>query len=501
MKKFLAALLSTYLVLLHAGDASAQKVDLDPMPVNVAYTRLPKLPFPASYAQYSADFSANPGDLKAVGLEERFFLNNLKVFGYEKIPQGGQFSLQLKLSEFASGEKTLKTRNETTKDRSGKETTTTYYFYEAKYKHNLSLKVVTEDGKAAFTKEYLPGDRTFKSVEFRSKADIDAYINNGNMGRDLAKADQDGLVLAMKEIYEDINTRFGYTPLTTTDNLQILNTRSHPDFSGFNSAYETLRQAFATMKADQALDSVRLLSQKAIDYFNEQKDKYTSDEKTDKKLRYACLYNLTLIHFWLEDLDKAAEYAQAVITNDYDPKDGKRALAAIDELKEAFRNTNKNTRHLALKVTPVAPAPDALSDAPPTTYDTDSDERKDAYKQKSLGLSMNTVQYNGTVTGTNGIVKNVLFLAENPNAVGLSFGAGGNVRYADDLGEKYKVEYLDKGKIASFTFDGRTFNILPFKSANSVNLGSSKTIMELLHDSPQFKAYLAYADDCLFRPN
>ncbi|MDX2133765.1 MAG: hypothetical protein SFV52_03230 [Saprospiraceae bacterium] len=494
MKKFFASLLLAYLMLLQAGDADAQKVDLDPMPITVAYTRLPKQPFPASYSQYSADFSANPGDLKSVGLDEKFFLNNLKVYGYEKIPQGGQFSLQLKLSDFTKGEAALKTRKETTKDPSGKEITATYYYYEAKYDHNLNLKVVTEDGKTAFTKDYLSGGRTFKSKEFSSQADVDAYIKNGKMGKDMAKADQDGLVGAMKEIHEEINTLFGYTPITITEQLQILNSRSHPDFSGFYSAYETLRQAFVTMKADQPLDSVRLLSQTAINYFAGQKDKYISDEKSDKKLRYACLYNLTLVHFWLEDLDKAAEYAQAVITNDYDPKDGKRALSAIDDLKEAFRNTGKNTRHLAMQATPT-PAPDALSDAPPKTYDTDSDDRKDAYKQKSLGLSVSTVQYNGTVTGTDGIEKNVLFLAESPNSIGLSFGAGGNVRYAIDLGEKYKIEYLDKGKIAGFAFDGRIFKIMPFKSANSVNLGASKTVLELLYDSPQIKAYLAYADD------
>jgi hypothetical protein len=244
------------------------------------------------------------------------------------------------------------------------------------------------------------------------------------------------------------------------------------------------------MKADKPLDSVRLLLQPVLDYFNNQKDKYNPAEKAEKKLKYACLYNLALLHFWMEDLDKASEFANAVIANDYDPKDGKRVLEDIEDLRKDFTSTGKTTRHLKFEL-----GEEPSEKASEVTYKSDSDERKEDHKTKSLALTPNTVQYEGTVTGTDGIETKVLFLVENPRMTGLAFSSTGNVRYAIDLGTEYNVVRINKAKLAAFSFDGRTFKVSSFKSANSVNIGGGKTILEVLNDSPKVSAFLAFAGD------
>ena len=55
------------------------------------------------------------------------------------------------------------------------------------------------------------------------------------------------------------------------------------------------------------------------------------------------------------------------------------------------------------------------------------------------------MQDEGTITGTNGTETKVLFLVENPRAVGLAFGYSGNVRYAlDQDGFKRNAEDVIK---------------------------------------------------------
>ncbi len=483
-------LFTTLVALVLSLPLFAQKVDLDAEAVTVNYTRLPRKPLQSDYQSYSAILSANPQDLQAVGLPEKFFTDNLKVFGYKKVKEGGNFNLELNLSDYRQAGGETKTKTTKSKDSAGKEIETKTYYYEAKYEHTLTLKIRNQDGKQLQEKTWLFGERTYNSREFGTIGEVNNYVKK-NLGYDLSKNDQDALTASTREIYEFLNTQFGYTPVSGTLKLQILDSEKHPDYAGFQQALKTTKTAMAIMKADKPLDSVRLLLQPAMDFFSNQKEKYNPAEKGEKKLKYACLYNLALLNFWLEDLDKATEFANAVVVNDYDPKDGKRLLEDIENLRKDYTSTGKTTRHLKFE------ASETPSDvkAAEVTYKSDSDERKDDHKIKSLALTPNTVQYEGTVFGTDGIETKVLFLVENPRMTGLLFSSTGNVRYAIDLGTEYNVVRINKSKLTAFTFDGRMFKVSAFKSANSVNIGGGKTILEVLNDSPKVAAYLAFAGD------
>jgi hypothetical protein len=351
------------------------------------------------------------------------------------------------------------------------------------------LKVRNQDGKQLEERSLLGGERTFKSREFSTVGEVNNYIR-ASLGQDLGKDDQNAITGAMRDISDYLNTQYGYTPVTSTVKLQILDSEKHPDYAGFQQAFKGAKTALNYMKADQGLDSVKQALTPVLAYFNQQKDKYNPAEKGEKKLKYACLYNLALLHFWTEDLEKATEFANAVIANDYDPKDGKRLIEDIEDLKKEFEKTGKTSRHLKFE----SPA-EATTTTPPVTYQSDSDERKVDYKVKSLDLTPNTMQYEGWVTGTDGKETKVLFLVENPRMTGLLFSSVGNVRYALDLGERFKVNRINKANTTAFGFDGRTFKVLPFKSANSVNIGGGKTILEVLEQGAKISAYLAFAGD------
>jgi hypothetical protein len=477
------------LAILFCLTAAAQKVDLDGEPLTANFTRLPRKPFPADYLTYSAVLSANPQDLKSVGLAEPFFISNLQVFGFQKVNTGGNFNIDLSLSDYRQTGSETKTATTKTKDRAGKEIETKTYYYEVKYEHGLTLKVRNQDGKQLEERSLLGGEHTFKSREFSTVGEVNNYIRAA-LGQDLAKEDQNAIVGAMRDIYDHLNSQYGYTPTKTTFKLQILDSEKHPDYAGFQQAYKGAKVAMNSMKPDVALDSVKLALKPVMEYFSQQKDKYNPAEKGDKKLKYACLYNLSLLYFWTEDFEKATEFANALIANDYDPKDGKRLIEDIEELQKEFEKTGKTSRHLKFEA-PVEVSPTT----PPVAYKSDSDERKVDYKVKSLDLTPNTMQYEGWVTGTDGKETKVLFLVENPRMTGLLFSSVGNVRYAIDLGERFKVNRINKANTTAFGFDGRTFKVLPFKSANSVNIGGGKTILEVLEEGSKIGAFLAFAGD------
>jgi len=470
----------------------AQKIDLDAEKIKVKYIQMPKQALPTGLQTYKVTFSANPADLNAIGLEEKFFRNNLRIFGYQKVPTGGDFTLNLTLSDYKQMGGNAKTRNETSKDKNGKESTRTLHFYEATYEHRLSLGIQDQAGKKLGNKDWLWLPRSFKSKEFGSQAELNNYVNK-SIGRDIAVDNQKAIVNAMKEIYNYLNAQYGFAPVSGEFKLQILDSKKHQDYAGFQTAYQTARAAFEAMEAEKPLDPVRVLAKPALDYFEAQAAKYNPADKNEKKLKYACLYNLGLMHFWLENFEEASKYALAVVENDYDPKDGKRLLDDIKDLQADLDKSGKNSRHFSLPAD-AEPAADAAAPAG-AAPDDDADGRKAKYKEASLKLTPNTVQYEGVVINTKGEETAVLFLAENPRALGISFGTRGNLRYAVDMGDQYALRQIDKSSIAAFRFDGRSFAVQPFKSANSVNVGGGKTVLEVLHDGPKVKAYLAFSGD------
>ncbi len=76
-----------------------------------------------------------------------------------------------------------------------------------------------------------------------------------------------------------------------------------------------------------------------------QKTRYTEDEKSHKKLRYAAWYNNAVLYMMLDMPEKAAEEARGLIANDYDAKDGEKLVEQAEALKALLALNKTNTRH------------------------------------------------------------------------------------------------------------------------------------------------------------
>lgn len=267
----------------------AQKVDLDAEKVPVQYLRMPKKPFPADYKYYSAIVSSKPNDLQKAGMNENSVLQYAVVPGYKKLEKGGEFNIEVSLSDFRyEGNAEIKTKTTTSKDKNGKEIKTNTYNVETRFVHMVSAKLQDKTDKVLYEKSWNEFPQVCRSSDFNSSTEAAKYIKDG-AARDVAKQDQAAIYAALAGMKEELAKYYGYTSMTETFKLQILDSEKHPDFAGFQKALKDANAAFATMRADKPLDSVRLLSQSAIAFFETQKDKYDAADKAGKKLKYACL--------------------------------------------------------------------------------------------------------------------------------------------------------------------------------------------------------------------
>ena len=482
--------LHTLIALLLLGTSLfAQKVDLDGEPLPVQYLRLPDRPLPAAYQFYSVIVSSKPGDLAAMGVSEGTLLKYANVPGYKKIEKGGHFNLEITVEDFKYiGGPESKVETVVTKDKSGKEIKNYTYQNTIKYTQPITLRVRNEESKELLKRTWLEGEREYKSEKYGTKKEADDFVKN-DLRRAVAKQVQGDILSSMSQMQNLLGEQYGYPAQKGEIKLEILDSDKHPDYAGFQGAYATAKKAFGGMQSDAPLDAVKTGVQPAVEYFDQQKDKYDVSEKSGKKLKYACLYDLALIHFWLEDFDKAATYAAAVVANDYEPKSGKRLLEDIDEMKASMQKCGHNTRHFTIEIDT-----SALPAATETVYDSDKSLRVEAYKDQKKGIGSNTVETPGVVYYKDGTEAHGTFLMDGPQR---TFDDKSNTRFSVETAQNAYVSVPDYKKVSRFTIGDKLYRVLPFKSANTASLGSKADvqIMEVLYESPKIAAYLAYTGD------
>jgi hypothetical protein len=475
--------------LAYASSSFSQKVDLDKETIPVSYLRLPKDPLPDSYKFFSSIVSSRPNDLPSIGLSEKSIQKYLVVPGYSRLGTGGDFNLELTIEDFRyEGKTDIQTEKKTSKDKNGKEIETTIYKAVVKYFQPVALKIRNKEGNILLEKKWNEQVQEYKSGEYATYKDLDAFIKSG-MTREISKKRQEDLLRLMADIQRQVSQKYGYTPLKDKADLWILDSEKHPDYAGFQQAYKSAQSAFGMMRSDAPVDSVILLAKPAFEYFSQQKDKYNPEEKGQKKLKYACLFNLAQMHFWTENYKDATEYANQVIANDYDPKDGKRLLEDIADVKASLEKCKKSSRHFAVVIDTVAE-----EKAKETVYDSDKSLRVEAYKDEQKGVTSTTVEKVGKIVYTNGKEINGSFLMDGPTRF---FNDKANTRFSTES-ENSAIAYVpDFSKLSSFSIGEDLYRCIPFKSALNAQIGGkpSVEIMQVVYESPKVVIYLAYTGD------
>ncbi len=84
-----------------------------------------------------------------------------------------------------------------------------------------------------------------------------------------------------------------------------------------------------------------------IKYFEEIKNKYTSSEKPDMKLRYSAYYNLGIIYYCIDQPANSKQVGEALVANDFDKSDGKVIITESNNLVSSMTLNKLNTTHFS----------------------------------------------------------------------------------------------------------------------------------------------------------
>jgi len=494
----------------------AQKVDLDPQQIPVHYLKMPTSPLPIEYTSYSTAITAKPGDLSALGLQESMVQNYLVVPGFSKSNGPANFSIELKLGSFSyTNTPTVNNTSSTTKDKNGKVITTYTYFVVVSYQQNLGIHVRDDKNTVLWDFYTLSFPRDYKSGNFNTYKDAYEFSNYA-LRQEVAKQANREVVSELSNIRRTLASKYGYAPTKDQAKLWILDSDKHPEYQAYQDAYKTAKSAFALMHANKPLDTVKQAVRPAMDVFFQKKDTYDAKEKSGRKMRYSCLFNLATIYFWLEDYEEAAHYANELITNDYDGKDGKSILADIEEVRTAFKKCGHNSAHFVFPKDTYVPAKPAAPDAAPAPAaapapPTPGLSSGGVVQELALALA----QEKAAQPASNKIRQRPANFTEEQSTVYLTDGRqlqgsmvlDGPVRYFDDQSntqfflendDKTFVNITDFKLVSKFTIGTRMFIAIPYKSAIRAYPNGVKPkieLLEVIYQSAKIVLYLAYTAD------
>lgn len=338
----------TTIGILYVGTVSAQNVTIDKESAPVRYYRMPDKPLDPSFTTYSRDIVAYGGDLIKSGMTQSALEDEyLELQGYEDVTQHGDVHIEATVSNFTVFSERRDSRQKKSKDKDGKEVVTTVYWMEVKYALPISLTVTDRKGRVLddrfiFT---LTDQRTYSTPTHKSISDLDSYWRS-NRVRQLSDLHKTMLTDGFKKIYDAINYTFGYMRITNEHaRFETIGKKKHLEYEKYQNAVETIKRGFELMDPDKSLDPVKKAIAPALTFYQDQEKVYPERDKELSKIKHICLYNLALAYFWVEEFDKATQFAQATLRLDEKDRDTKRLLEEIEEVKASLTRADKPSRH------------------------------------------------------------------------------------------------------------------------------------------------------------
>jgi hypothetical protein len=324
---------------------NAQRVDLDRQSYNYAYRNLPNIVMDKTFQTYSVTVD------KTVTLE--LFSNEaankkINIEGRKKIDGPGHFQVNISMGDLLIESSKVENRVVVSKDKDGKETGRTYYYWvEIIYSFEASARV--DDFNGYKLKSYglcsRDSKKTFKTSEYGKSSDASDYYNN-NRYEIKANLIAQQIDDAMSSLNTSLNYDFGYLTINWPEKFWTLGSKKHEEFAAYGEAIAAAKTTVETITADAIPVDIYEKLKPSIDYFNGLLTKYSDPEdKAQKKLRYGAYFNLAYIYYSIENFDKAIENANLLVQNDYDGKDGERLIKDINEIRTALQKNGLPSRH------------------------------------------------------------------------------------------------------------------------------------------------------------
>jgi hypothetical protein len=340
-------LIFSMLALTVCATAQTKNVDIDSKGFHYSYRSFPSAPLDPMRFAYATSIAATNTTKKHVSTEE--LAKSLVVQGQTKTDNIDEASVlvELSLGDLIVSSSSVTERKVENKDKDGK-VTSVYYLYAARVVYNFESSYRIKQGEKIL-KTGNPHSRIFereyRSDEYKSRREAAEHWNN-NRDVFIDRFHRSFAAEAVKFASEQATRLYGFEAIDARDVVKTTDEKKHNENAVFRAAVDSMAAAFAAMTPDVPMN--RELANSLIKYFKSIPEKYADPKlKADIRLRYAAYFNLCKLYRHLDEPENAVQYADLLIANGYDPKDGEKLKKAALEQKAAFDKIGIRSSHFS----------------------------------------------------------------------------------------------------------------------------------------------------------
>ncbi len=349
----------------------SQKAKIRRKSYKVEYASLPK--HKVDQGTYRVDVSG----MGSYGIDE----GDINLRGWERVDEGdADVKVKVRVNGFTPGSPKKESKTTKSKDKSGKETRTTNYWYTATSRGRGSMKiwgptnayVAPKKIKKSKKKKKAPKEREAKKEEnpFLTDVEIDeeetedestdkaagfydmgqeyTYTTAKNSSRSAAYKEYvanapSSIDNSRDRFYNNMGNRisyqlndfYGYNRKTEWVTFKRLKSKKHPEHKMFNNATDGIKAIFAKKRFNKNNDQIAGALNPIMQYFEKVASKFSKDDKNHKRLKSAALYNMAQTYLYLDMPDKVLEIASEYKRWGHDA-----------DIGESFEEKAKNLQHL-----------------------------------------------------------------------------------------------------------------------------------------------------------
>lgn len=321
---------------------SCKKTGLKNINVNALHMKVPVRSLPLEFSKQAIKIDVlNASELRSYGISERSLQNSFNIPGYDLVNTNADFILNPIVGTGTFDNKGIIT--ETTKDTSGVEHHK--YYVEIDYGNNVAYTV--SDNRGRIIDEVVINNRAqksqFQSQKFSTLKGANSWWRtNGNKTVDNIRRDliEDSINKIKDRLYSD----YGYFETSSRVYFKTIKDKENRDFRKFATNDAKVQTAFKTMSTYSVAEyKSRIMS--SIDFWLEMADKYRGSDEKVMNVKFACLYNVALAYFWMDDFENAIKYSEMIGSGLYNLKDGDRLLDRTIELRRKLREIGLDGQH------------------------------------------------------------------------------------------------------------------------------------------------------------
>jgi hypothetical protein len=373
----------------------AQKADIDPHNIYISMAQLPVNYIDPEKRTY---FVQSYGSYKYTGKHND---DQINLYGWKRVDNFKDANLHIKpnVRSFTKGNPSSNSRKIENKDKEGKVTSTstvysysisntgigTLYIYgsknelpaKPKVQKDKKEKTMTKKEKEAANNPFLVGVDTKAAETAADETNMNAnsvlplaYSNSLSNTYNYSTSEHNSSKAAYDDFYRNVNSMtaqhedsfikgctqttntiinqlYGYKPYNSYVRFKKLDTDKHPEHDMYKNATEALKTIFAKMRYNQPTTQIEADLEPIISYFKKIVNEYNNaEDKGQRRLKAASLYNLARIYQVLDQHDKTIEIANRMIAEKLDEDAGENFIEESNEIKRQLAFHNMKSRHI-----------------------------------------------------------------------------------------------------------------------------------------------------------